>query len=206
MYDIPSYMYVMWASLVGASAISLWHYDWPSLFISLFTLLLTAYAVYLSNKSEVTVPAPLLSAAIIFIYCTLFLGEVADFYEKLWWWDAVLHFGSALGFGLIGLIILILMFRRKRVTASPFLIACFAFSFAMAIGALWEIFEFTMDQLFGLSMQKSGLIDTMYDLIVDTVGAVIASVAGFYYLAERKKTGLNAVIHEAVVENKELEL
>ena len=57
----------------------------------------------------------------------------------------------------------------------------------MAIGATWEIFEFTMDKLFGLSMQKSGLDDTMYDLIVDTFGALSAAAAGYYYLTERKK-------------------
>ena len=42
--------------------------------------------------------------------------------------------------------------------------------FAITIGALWEVFEFGMDQLFGLNMQKSGLLDTMGDLI------------GFFYM------------------------
>ncbi len=46
-----------------------------------------------------------------------------------------------------------------------------AFSFAVSIGTLWEVFEFGMDILFGLSMQKSGVIDTMDDLIVDAIGA-----------------------------------
>ena len=31
----------------------------------------------------------------------------------------------------------------------------------MMIGAVWEIFEYGMDQTFGLNMQKSGLDDTM---------------------------------------------
>ena len=35
-----------------------------------------------------------------------------------------------------------------------------------------------MDILFGLSMQKSGVIDTMGDLIVDAIGAG----AGYWYL------------------------
>ena len=37
----------------------------------------------------------------------------------------------------------------------------------MTIGVIWEIFEFTMDHVFDLTMQKSGLPDTMTDLIVD---------------------------------------
>lgn len=206
MYTLPSYIKLLLGTLIIASVLSLFDADWVSLFISLFTLAVSVYAVRLSNESDFTIPAPLLSATIIFLYCTLFLGEVADFYEKFWWWDIVLHTGSALGFGLLGVIILILMFKRKHITARPSLIAFFAFSFAMAIGALWEIFEFSMDQLFGLSMQKSGLVDTMYDLIVDTFGAVIASGAGYYYLKERKTTGLTGVIHEAIVENKDVPL
>jgi hypothetical protein len=39
-----------------------------------------------------------------------------------------------------------------------------------------------MDQIFGLSMQKSGLVDTMTDLIVDCVGAFIGAASGFFWL------------------------
>jgi hypothetical protein len=44
--------------------------------------------------------------------------------------------------------------------------------FAVAVGAVWEIFDFSMDEPFGTDMQKamfgdpSGLTDTMWDLIV----------------------------------------
>jgi len=44
---------------------------------------------------------------------------------------------------------------------------------------VWEIFEFVADSAFGLNMQKSGLVDTMWDLIVDCLGA--ASIAGLGY-------------------------
>ncbi len=63
-----------------------------------------------------------------------------------------------------------------------------AFLFALGVGTLWEIFEFTMDSLFGMNMQKpmlgdpSGLTDTMWDLIVDAVGALVISILGWRYL------------------------
>ena len=47
---------------------------------------------------------------------------------------------------------------------------------------MWEIFEFGMDQLFGFNMQKSGLVDTMWDLIVDAVGAAVIALLGWAYL------------------------
>ena len=43
-----------------------------------------------------------------------------------------------------------------------------------------------MDQLFGLNMQKSGLVDTMWDLIIDTAGAVVMSLLGWWYLQTRE--------------------
>jgi hypothetical protein len=65
-------------------------------------------------------------------------------------------------------------------------VALFAFMFALGLGALWEIFEFAMDSIFGLNMQKSGLVDTMWDLIVDTVGALIIALLGFSYLSKAR--------------------
>ena len=50
------------------------------------------------------------------------------------------------------------------------------------LGTLWEIFEFSMDAAWGINMQKSGLVDTMWDLIVDGIGALFASIVGFVYL------------------------
>src|SRR3546814_9429666 len=80
---------------------------------------------------------------------------------------------------------------------SPSVLAVFAFCFSQAIGALWEIFEFTMDQVFGLTMQKpmlgdpSGLTDTMWDLIVNAIGALAISVAGWRYLSRARSSYLD---------------
>lgn len=49
----------------------------------------------------------------------------------------------------------------------------------MAIGGIWEIFEFAMDQVFGMNMQKSGLIDPMWDLIVDALGPLFSVTTGY---------------------------
>ena len=70
----------------------------------------------------------------------------------------------------------------------PGFVAFFAFVFAVGMGALWEVFEFSMDSFFGMNMQKpmlgdaSGLTDTMWDLIVDTIGALIISLLGYGYV------------------------
>jgi uncharacterized membrane protein YjdF len=48
-----------------------------------------------------------------------------------------------------------------------------AFSLACNFAALWEIAEFTVDQLAGLRMQK-GMHDTMGDLVAGALGAACA--------------------------------
>ena len=192
---------IVWILLAGAIVLGILQKEWASVFISIATLFLTIAPYKLADRLNVHIPEGFLSAIVFFIYATLFLGEVGDFYEKFWWWDALLHTGSAVGFGIIGFSTLLLLFRNKRVQASPFVISMFSFSIALAIGVLWEIFEFTMDQLFGMNMQKSGLMDTMWDFIVDTIGALIAAVAGYFYLKGNAKNAVSGVIKEIVEEN-----
>jgi uncharacterized membrane protein YjdF len=82
--------------------------------------------------------------------------------------------------------------RHVDLHMRPSFVALFAFFFAVAVGAVWEIFEFAMDAFFGTNMQPatagdpSGLTDTIQDLIVDTVGAAVVSLAGWRYLARAR--------------------
>lgn len=200
-YVAPLYIRILWLTLVGGAVFGALRADWSSVFISLATLGLMIYGIRLSRTIDFNFPQSFITATIIFIYATLFLGEVGGFYERLWWWDTLLHMGSAIGFGLVGFTVLLLLFRTERVGASPVLISIFSFFFALGIGVLWEIFEFLMDIFFGLNMQKSGLADTMGDFIVNTAGALIASIAGYYYLTRKSDWGLGSVIKEAVRAN-----
>ena len=109
----------------------------------------------------------------VIVLATLFFGEVWDFYDRFWWWDIFLHGGSAVGFGLIGFVMVFILFQGDRYAAPPWAMGLFAFCFAMTTGAIWEVFEFAMDEGFGMNMQKSGLVDTMTDIIVNALGGVI---------------------------------
>ena len=88
--------------------------------------------------------------------------------------------------------------ERVRLNLSPAFVALFAFSFAVSIGVIWEVYEFVIDGLFGLNMQKfalengrilegrAALADTMGDLIVDGAGAIIMSGIGYVSVKYRK--------------------
>jgi hypothetical protein len=169
-------------SLVAAIFISVFYSSWYNLLISFATLLLTFFPVWLEKKYRINIPLDFEFVIIFFVYASLFLGEIGRFYDRFWWWDIFLHSTSAIALGFVGFIILFFLLKAKRITSYPGWAALFSFCFALSIGAFWEIFEFSMDQLFGFNMQKSGLTDTMWDLIVDFFGALLTSLLGYAYL------------------------
>lgn len=130
----------------------------------------------------------------LFVFASLFLGEVRDYYEKVWWWDLALHASAGILLGLFGFFTVYLLSADKAVDVHmrPSFVALFAFFFAIGLGALWEVFEFAMDEIFGFTMQKpmlgdsSGLTDTMWDLILNTAGAAIISLTGRRYLHRKR--------------------
>jgi uncharacterized membrane protein YjdF len=138
----------------------------------------------------VYIPPQFQLLAIAFIFASLFLGEVGGFYTRFWWWDIVLHTGSGFLLGIIGFLLVHVLNETEKIGVylKPGFVAFFAFLFSVGTGALWEIFEFGMDSLVGMNMQKgmlgdeSGLTDTMFDLMVDTLGALVIAVLGFKYL------------------------
>ena len=109
-----------------------------------------------------------------------------------------------MGFGLIGFIFVFILFEGDKYAAPHWALALIAFCIAITIGTLWEVFEFAMDQVFGMNMQKSGLIDTMWDLIVDIIGAGVGAASGYGYLKGRSRHGLPGMISEFVAKNRRL--
>ena len=152
-------------------------------------LCITFLPVILGNRFRVKIPHEFESLTVVFVYLSLFLGEVQGYYVRFWWWDIVLHIGSGFLLGVLGFLLVYVLNEKEDVDLNlkPKFIAFFAFLFAMGMGAIWEIFEFTMDQVFGMNMQKSGLVDTMWDLIVDGVGALVIAFLGWGFLQTSKR-------------------
>jgi len=192
---------LIWTALVCVALWAVFEWQLELAFVALVTLALSMAPVFVAKWADVRVPPSFVAALVIFLAGTLFLGEVIDLYGRLWWWDMVMHASSAIGFGLIGFVLVFMMFQGDRYAAPPIALAFFACCFAITIGTLWELFEFGMDQVFGFNMQKSGLMDTMSDLIVNMFGAVIGAASGFAYLKGQARGGLAGMIDEFVRRN-----
>lgn len=171
--------------LAGEALVAAWNGVWPAVFVTLAALALTVLPGQIASRVGLRFPPSFLAAIALFVLATLYLGEVYDFYDRFWWWDLALHFGSAMGFGILGFLMVFMMFQGDRYAAPPWAVGVLSFCFAMTVGVLWEIFEYAMDTLFGFNMMKSGLPDTMGDFMVNTLGAALAAVAGVIYLLDR---------------------
>jgi hypothetical protein len=125
----------------------------------------------------------------IFIFMSLILGSVFSFYERYHLWDVFLHTLSGVIIALIGFSMVYILNQGslKKVQLSPSFLALFSMSFAISIGVLWEIYEYFMDSTLGWNMQRSGLNDTMSDLIVDSIGAFAVALIGYLYLKGKIK-------------------
>ena len=180
------------------------------LIVSIMTALLSP--VLLKDRLPAPIPPEIQILAILFVFAALFLGEVRDYYARFWWWDMVLHGTAGLLLGLLGFLVVYILNEDRHVDMHmrPSFLALFAFSFSQCIGALWEIFEFAMDQIFGMNMQKpmlgdpSGLTDTMWDLIVNAVGAAIVSLAGWRYMARVRTSYVDDWVRRFIARNPRL--
>ncbi len=196
---------VMGISVLG----SLYERQWLNALVVLAIMLLTRLPAIVSRRFYVDIPAEFELLTVIFVFAALFLGEVRGYYERFWWWDIALHTTSGLLMGILGFLLVYVLNAHQRIDVHmrPGFVALFAFAFAVTVGALWEVFEFAMDGLFGLNMQKpmladpSGLTDTMWDLIVDALGALAISVLGWWYMHRKVRSFIGVWIREFIRRN-----
>lgn len=191
----------LWGMLLFAALTALLFGRWPLGFVALATLGLATAPAILASRLNIALPISFVVATTIFIFASVFMGEAFDFYERVWWWDIALHGSSAIGFGLIGFLFVFMLFEGDRFAAPPAAMSFIAFCVAITTGTLWEIFEYLMDLSFGFHMQKTGLDDTMSDLMIDALGAAIGAFAGYIYLLGRSDPLLTRLIGQFVALN-----
>jgi hypothetical protein len=131
---------------------------------------------------------PIVISYLVFLVGSQYFGSILGWYG-LGWWDTFMHLvsGAILAFSGIALYER-LIHRNAGDEISPWFVFLFTLSFAALGGVLWEVYEFSSDQFFDMTLQGGGNKDTMTDLIADTIGGlVIAIVAGIRTRAKLKK-------------------
>ncbi|WP_297518298.1 hypothetical protein [uncultured Clostridium sp.] len=131
--------------------------------------------------------SPFLNVTVqFFIFVSMFLGKLNNYYGKFSWWDLFLHAVSGIVIFLVAYMIFLLQNNCEKDNVSPMLIITYALLFAVAMTAIWEMWEFTGDKLLGLNSQGGSLQDTMEDIVAGSTGPLIMVPVLYYYLKGKK--------------------
>ena len=144
--------------------------NYENVFLCILTLLLLVIPSLAQITFKVELPTALEIIILVFIFSAEILGEISEFYLVFPFWDTVLHtlngfLAAAIGFSLVDL-----LNRSDRTVFSPLFTAIVAFCFSMTIGVVWEFFEFGMDMIMELDMQKDTVIHTIRSVMLDPGG------------------------------------
>lgn len=177
---VRGYLYTLYgltaALLAGYAAFAR---DWGRLGLAVAALITLCVPLLAARLFRVRLSPALECAAVVFLFCTMILGEIYRFYEKIPVWDNLLHLSSGFFFCAFGFA----LYADAPLTRSDFPARGFhAATFSFSCAAVWELFEFTLDATFGTDMQKatwvhgvldSGLYDTMTDMACGIYGALL---------------------------------
>ena len=131
---------------------------------------------------------------LVFIFISSILGSLYHFYEFVDYFDKFAHLLSGVITAILGIIIL----KKWKIVARRQLVFDIIFMniLSLAIAGVWEIYEFIASGILDSDLQRvgeSGVTDTMYDMIIATVGSLM--VSAMYYVIIRnekyRKLGIN---------------
>ena len=122
----------------------------------------------------------------LFLFLTSYLGTFMNLYQIVPVWDSIVHFTSGVMLGFVAMFFVNVVYKKQQKQNAIFVFV-FVLVFALALGAMWEIFEFTCDSLLDINLQRyispdgmayvgqSAVVDTMLDIIMDFLGALISA-------------------------------
>lgn len=112
----------------------------------------------------------------------MFLDLVLNIYEKFPWFSSVMHFLGGLMLGVTFFLLLNYLNKEKYFFSDKFTRFIFTISLVALFAIFWEFYEYIMVNVFNLDWVLT-YNDTIWDLFVDLVGGIIASV---WFLARKK--------------------
>lgn len=142
-----------------------------AIFAIIFTHLWDFFQIFGKKSFIIEVEASTQTMLTLFIFIAVCVGSTLNNRTTFEHFDIVTHFASGVLSAWFGYDFANIIYR-KRGNLGPAMSSLFSLAFALSIAVGWEIYEFSMDKLYGMTLQK-GNTDTMVDFISCAVGAVI---------------------------------
>ena len=188
-YNFFYLTYIMQALIILTAVYSFHIGYYAGTFFGLVAVGLSLIPTLVHRKVHIVVPweVTFLIALTLFLHIA---GYSYHLYVDLYpYYDKVAHLIASITVALLGfLAVLIIMRISNGLQFERWHIFFFIIIFTLAFGAIWEIWEFTLDSLAGAYLTKplqQNLTDTMLDLITDLGGGIIIAVMGTFYLKRK---------------------
>ena len=142
-----------------------------AIFAIIFTHLWDFFQIFGKKSFIIEVEASTQTMLSLFIFIAVCIGSTLNNRTTFEHFDIVTHCASGVLSAWFGYDFANIIYR-KRGDLGPAMSSLFSLAFALSIAVGWEIYEFSMDKLYGMTFQK-GNTDTMVDFISCAIGAVI---------------------------------
>ena len=162
---------IVLASLVSA----ILRQEYESAFVCVLVLFLFMLPFFIQKNFGIRLPSTLEIIILLFIFAAEILGELQSYFIQYPYWDTMLHTTNGFLCAAVGFSLIDILNRDAKIkfTLSPVYVALAAFCFSMTIGILWEFFEFGMDRLFHMDMQKDTIVHTISSVMLDPTNSNI---------------------------------
>lgn len=143
--------------------------EYESAFICLLVLVLFILPFFIQQNFGIQLPSVLEIIILLFIFAAEILGELECYFITYPNWDSMLHTTTGFLCAATGFALIDILNRNSRIKfqLSPVYVALAAFCFSMTVGVLWEFFEFGMDRVFHLDMQKDTVVQSITSVMLD---------------------------------------
>ena len=163
-------VYLVLRLIVAATLVSsILRGEYESAFICLLVLVLFLLPFFIQQNFGIELPSALEIIILLFIFAAEILGELECYFITYPHWDTMLHTTTGFLCAATGFAMIDILNRNSRIkfALSPVYVALVAFCFSMTVGVLWEFFEFGMDRLFSMDMQKDTVIGSVTSVMLD---------------------------------------
>ena len=169
-------VYLVLRLIVIASLVSaILRQEYESAFVCVLVLFLLMLPFFIQKNFGICLPSTLEIIILLFIFAAEILGELQSYFIQYPYWDTMLHTTNGFLCAAVGFSLIDILNRDAKIkfTLSPVYVALAAFCFSMTIGVLWEFFEFGMDRLFHMDMQKDTIVHTISSVMLDPTNSNI---------------------------------